>query len=166
MKTLTIVLCTLALSVGLATGVAVGRQTRSTDDGKAEVRKAFDEYYRIFSDERADLVAERVYGVPRLTFGATAVGVQTSRDAVEASFAALLKSLVAQGYERSVMPEPNICVPNSNTAIVSGKFVRYRKDGSVMVKLGSAYIFGRTPDGWRIFASISHAADYALTCKG
>jgi len=154
-----------ALAIGLAGGFVLGQQARSNDDVRSQVRKVFDEYYQLFSDERADLVAQRIYAVPRLTFGGASVGVQSTRAEVEAGFASLLGSLVPQGYERSVMPEPHICVPNANTAIVSGRFVRYRKDGSVMAEMGSAYVFGRTPEGWRIFASIGHPADNPISCR-
>ena len=38
-------------------------------------------------------------------------------------------------------------VPTS--AIASGEFVRYRKDGSVLARLGNAYVFSKSADGWR-----------------
>ena len=58
----------------------------------------------------------------------------------------------------------NVCAPNPGTVIVSGKITRYLEDGGVMGEVGATYIYGQTPDGWRIHATIGHDAEAAIGC--
>ena len=150
---------TAALLVGLATGVALGRQSAET-----EVREMHEVYYQYFADGRADAIADQIYHPNRMTFGATGVTISTGRDDVEAGFRSALESLATQRYDHSEMPNPSICAPNPGTAIVSGMFRRYREDGSVLAELGTTYIYGKTDDGWRIHATIGHGPETVIGC--
>jgi hypothetical protein len=146
----------------------VTAQQRSADRErtiKTEVKAAFDQYYAWFSDGRSDLVAERAYQAPSLFLSPAGPDVRLSSDAVRARFDAVLKPLIADGYGRSEMPNPSICVLNENTATVSGRYIRYRKDGSVMGELGGIYIFTKTTGSWRIVALINHDPSKALGCS-
>ena len=75
-----------------------------------------------------------------------------------------IDGLVAQGYGHSEIPDANVCAPNPGTVIVSGKITRYLEDGGVMGEVGATYIYGQTPDGWRIHATIGHDAEAAIGC--
>ena len=148
-----------ALLVGLGTGGVVGRQ--SAND---EVRRLHEIYYGYFAEGNAKRIAEEIYHPNRLQFGSSGVAVSSSAEEVETSFAQATESRSPQGYDRSELPEPVICSPNPGTAIISGRIERYHTDGSVMAEMGSTYIYGKTPDGWRIHATISHGPDTAIGC--
>ena len=159
MKKAIIGVSTGALLVGLATGVALGRQSAET-----EVREMHDVYYQFFADGRADAIADQIYHPNRMGFGAAGVTISTGRDDVEGRFRRMLEDLAAQRYDHSEMPDPSICTPNPSTAIVSGMFRRYREDGSVLAELGQTYIYGKTDDGWRIHATIGHGPETVIGC--
>jgi hypothetical protein len=160
----------LVMSVALIyTGVSpVTAQQRSAERERtirAEVKAAFDQYYTWFSDGRSDLVAERAYQAPSLFLAPAGPDVRSSNDAIRARFDAVLKPLIADGYSRSEMPNPSICVLNESTATVSGRYIRYRKDGSVMAQLGGIYIFTKAAGSWRIVALINHEPNKVLGCS-
>jgi hypothetical protein len=164
------VVARLVTSVALTYGVVspVTAQQLSADRErtiKTEVKAAFDQYYAWFSAGRSDLVAERAYQAPSLFLAPTGPDVRSSSAAVRARFEAVLKPLIADGYVRSEMPHPSICVLNESTATVSGRYIRYRKDGSVMGELGGIYIFTKTTGGWRIVALINHDPSKVLGCS-
>ena len=148
-----------ALLVGLATGVALGRQSAD-----AEIRELHDVYYQYFADGRADAIADRIYHPNLMRFGAGGVTISRGRDEVENRFRRLLEELAAQQYDHSEIPNPSICTPNPSTAIVSGLFRRYRRDGSVLAELGQTYIYGMTDDGWRVHATIAHGPETVIGC--
>ena len=45
-----------------------------------------------------------------------------------------------------------------------GEFVRYRKDGSVLSRLGNAYVFSKGAGGWRVVAMLSHDPAKPIRC--
>ena len=148
-----------ALLIGLATGGVLGRQS-----AEADVRAMHDVYYQYFADGRADVIAERIYHPNRMRFGAAGVTISTGRDDVEAGFRSAIEGLVAQGYDHSEIPNASVCAPNPGTVIVSGEITRYHEDGSVLGKVGATYIYGQTPEGWRIHATIGHGPDTTVGC--
>lgn len=155
----TVGVATGALLIGLATGGVMGRQS-----AEADVRALHDVYYGYFAGGRADLIAAEIYHPNRMRFGADGVTISTGRDDVEAGMRSSIDGLVAQGYGRSEIPDASICAPNPGTVIVSGKIMRYLENGSVMGEVGATYIYGQTPDGWRIHATIGHDAETAIGC--
>lgn len=150
-----------ALLIGFATGGVIGRQS-----AEAEVRALHDLYYGYFADGHADLIAAEIYHPNRMEFGGGGVAIATGRDDVEAGMRRTMEGLAGRGYDHSEIPDASICVPNPGTAIVSGKVTRYLEDGGVMGEFGATYIYGRTPDGWRIHAFIGHDAETAVGCVG
>ena len=155
----TVAVALLALCGGLTTGVALGRQSVG-----AEVRRLHQVYYDYFADGRADLIAERIYHPNRMSFGAGGVTIAAGRDEVEAGFRSTTDRLRTEGYDHSELVDPVICTPNAGTAILSGRFRRYRTDGTVMLESAQTYIYGRTDDGWRIHATIAHDPAVTVGC--
>jgi NTF2-like protein (DUF6841) len=90
--------------------------------------------------------------------------VMASVAEIKQKWEGLLQPLVADGYAKSEWPTRNICILNDATAIVSGHFVRYRKNGSVIGEYGVTFTLARTGDGWRITAVIPHEPDRVLQC--
>ena len=131
---------------------------------KAEVRAAWDEYMRSFSSRRADLIAERSYTAPSASLTGGGVVFSMTPGDVKSRFESSIGALVAQSYERSDTRTANVCILNDGAAILSGTFVRYLKDGSVMSEIAGTYLFARTAPGWRIVAQIGHSADRVMKC--
>ena len=131
---------------------------------RVEVQAAFDQYYAWFSAGRADLVAKRAFLAPALFLRPAELEVSSSTGALQSRYEAQLKPLIADGYVKSEMPSPTICVLNERTAMISGRYLRYRRDGAVMGELGGTYIFAKASDGWRIVSVITHAPSKVVQC--
>lgn len=133
---------------------------------KRDVQAAFDRYYAWFSAGRSDLVAEKAYLAPSLFLRPAELEVALTSEALRARFGAQLKPLIADGYVKSEMPKPTICVFNERTAMLSGRYVRYRKGGAVMGEFGGTYIFAKvSDDDWRIVSVITHAPSKIIQCS-
>ena len=130
---------------------------------QAEVRAAWDEYLRALSAGRADTIADRVYLAPSFYIAATGMEVAKTPAEVRAHFETLIKNL-GPNYQRSETKSANICVLNDTAAVLSGQFIRYRKDGSVLSELAGTYVLAKTAEGWRIVAQMGHSPDRILKC--
>ncbi|MFN8058604.1 MAG: DUF4440 domain-containing protein [Vicinamibacterales bacterium] len=132
---------------------------------RAEVRAAWNAYFDAFSRGQTDVIADRMYLAPSLSLAdATGVVVSTTAADVKDRFDSSLAALAAQQYGRSVSKRVNICVLNEVSAVLSGEFTRYRRDGTVLAELAGTYLFVKAPAGWRIGAQIAHEADRVLSC--
>lgn len=154
----------VVLAVTLASRSVDSQQTSSRDTMKAEVRAAWDDYIRSFSSRRADLIAERSYTAPSASLAGGGVVFSMTPSDVKARFESTIGALVAQDYERSDTRTANVCILNDGAAILSGTFVRYLKNGSVMSEIAGTYLFAKAAPGWRIVAQVSHAADRVVKC--
>jgi hypothetical protein len=88
-----------------------------------------------------------------------------TRDEVKTFFEGTFRPLMADGYAKSEWPTRNTCVVNEAAAIVSGRYIRYRKNGSVIRESGATYLFAKTPDGWHIVSTISHDPHKLVLCS-
>jgi hypothetical protein len=154
----------VSLVVTLSGSRAFSRQTSSRAAVKADIRAAWDQYIRDFSARRADLIAERSYTAPSASLAGAGVVFSMTPADVKARFESSISTLVAKNYERSDTRTANICILNDGAAILSGTFVRYLKDGSVMSEIAGTYLFAKTAPGWRIVAQVGHSADRVMTC--
>lgn len=165
----TLVLLVVAVLIPICPGVLpVSAQQVAVDRDqliRSDVKRAFDQYLAWFAAGRSDLIAERAYDVPTLLLFADGLDVLASREMVNARFETILKRLIADGYVKSEMPSPTICVLSESAAILSGRYVRYRKDGSVMGEYGGTYIFTKTAAGWRMVSQIVHDPSKVLSCS-
>ena len=160
-------LCSMTLvATAVLFGSQVSAQSPSPAQLRTEVSAALEEYVGAFSGRRADFIADSVYTAPAFFLG---VGGGPPREMttaeVEARFERLLATLVADGYERSEIRTSNVCVLSDAAALVSVRFVRYRRDGSVMLESAATYLFARMPEGWRIAASVGHPSDRMIDCN-
>jgi hypothetical protein len=122
------------------------------------------EYHRVFSSKQADVMAARAYGAPLTSLGRDTYTVWQTPTEVETWARAFVTRLVADGWDRSDMPSPSICVLTPTSAIASGEFVRYRKDGTVLSRMGNAYVFSKTANGWRVVGMMSHDPAKPIRC--
>ena len=128
---------------------------------RAELDAFFDQYYAWYSAGAADDIAKHAYNVPYLRGDGSAL---RTHEEVRQSVADAWARLDAQGYAGSDMPERNICVLSANSAIVSGRGERHRRDGGLLGEYGWTYTLVATNDGWRIISIFGHDPALAVRC--
>jgi hypothetical protein len=156
-----------AVAVGLlilALDMPAGAQQAPLTDAdvqriKKDVTAAVDKYYRLFSEQNMKALPEEVFNIPWIVIGGSGPQPDLTKEQALSRFEASLKPLVESGWGKSVFTTENVCVLSANAAIASGYNTRYKKDGSVMSVGGVSYLFGRTPQGWKIVS-------YTATQKG
>ena len=55
-------------------------------------------------------------------------------------------------------------IQRSTVGVATGALLIGLATGGVMGEVGATYIYGQTPDGWRIHATIGHDAETAIGC--
>lgn len=165
MRCMMVLLVFMGMVLCLGAGPVAAQQLSADRESsiKADVSRAFDEYLRWFVEDRPDLVARRIR-TPWLRLQPTGPITISMDSQVETWFEDTLRPLVADGYERSEWPVLRICVLNESTAILSGKYIRYRKDGSAMGEHGTSYVFARSDADWQIVATIPHDPEKMVAC--
>ena len=81
---------------------------------------------------------------------------------MEAFWAPRFDDLKTQKFGRTERAEANIKVLNDNTAMVSGRAIRYAKDGLELERRGATFALRKTDDGWKIVALIHHSPDNVI----
>jgi len=131
----------------------------------AEIGAALQNYHRVFSTASPVEMADQIYGIPLLSVGISGnTTVWSTREEVTSMLAELIPSLRAQGWYRSSMPSPQICVLGRASGFASGQFIRYREDGSEISRSGMAYVFQKKESGWKMTTFLAHDADQSLSC--
>jgi hypothetical protein len=162
---MTVLLVFIGMVLCLGAGPIAAQQLSADQEStiKADVSRAFDEYLRWFMEGRPELVAQRIR-IPWQRLQPTGPITISMDSEVKAWFEDTLRPLVAEGYARSEWPVRRICVLNASTAILSGKYIRYRKDGSVIGEYGTSYVFARSGAEWQIVATIPHDPQKLVVC--
>lgn len=150
-----------------ATALCGTDASAQADDGaalRAELTAALEEYVAAFSEGRADFISDSVYMAPAYFFGGGEVEVRLTPAEVRERFEEMLAPLPAQGYARSEIRGSDVCILSDSAALVTLHFARVRTDGSVMVEGTAIYFYARTPEGWRINASVGSSR--RIECDG
>jgi hypothetical protein len=134
------------------------------DAVKKEATAHIDKYYRLFSEQKPDILANEVFNIPWLVIGGSGPQADLTREQAQGRFQASMKQLVESGWSRSVFTTENVCVLNANAAIASGYNTRYKADGSVISVGGVTYILGKSKDGWRIVSYSGHPRGKIVRC--
>ena len=158
-------LCVLAIAC--AVDARLGAQQLSPaelDTVRKEVTATLDKYYRLFSEQKPEVLANEVFNIPWLVIGGSGPQADLTKEQAQARFQASMKQLVESGWARSVFTTENVCVLNATAAIASGYNTRYRKDGSEISVGGVTYILGKAKDGWRIVSYSGHPRGKVVRC--
>ena len=158
----------IAVAIGLTAATSLWAQQLNAareEAIKVTVNAAMDQYNAWFVAGRADLIAEHTYLTPSVRMDETGLSVLSSKDDIRRLFESSLQSLAADGYATSEWPVRNVCVLSESSAIVSGRYMRYRKDGSVIGEYGGTYTFAKASDGWRIASFTRHDPATVIRCS-
>jgi hypothetical protein len=134
------------------------------DGVKKDVTTTLDKYYRLFSEQKPEVLANEVFNIPWLVIGSSGPQADLTKEQAQARFQASMKQLVESGWARSVFTTENVCVLNKTAAIASGYNTRYRKDGTEISVSGVTYILGKAKDGWRIVSYSGHQKGTVVRC--
>ncbi len=143
-------------------------QISDTERGEisTEVANALTNYHRMFSTGTPAEMADQIYGMPLLSVGNNgATTVWSTRAEIITMLTGLVANLKEQGWVRSSMPSPQICVLGSGSGFASGQFIRYREDGSEISRSGMAYVFQKKEEGWKMTTFMAHDANQRLSCS-
>ena len=132
---------------------------------KEEVAAAMQRYLDYYIQRDMKAVALNVYNTPFVGVGPEGLWLQATREALEKRHDRHLQKLVETGWDRTIFPNPTICVLNPRAAIVSGMITRFRKDGSIHSTNGVTYFWGRAPDGWRIMLFTNQHPEKVASCS-
>jgi hypothetical protein len=162
--------CVAGTLVLLALTAAAAQERGLTPEQVAviekEVTAALHNYYRLYTEKNNKALSSEVFFDQWIQLGANGPQLTGTEPAdVARRFAANIQRLEEQGWVKSEYPKPIVCVINAGTAIASGEFMRYRKDGSVISVNGTSYLFGKTPAGWRIVSFFGHERGKIIGCN-
>ncbi len=167
MRTWTRALLGAALLASVTFTPAAAQQALSpeqVDAIKKEVTAAVDNYYRLFTEQNMAALPEQVYNIPWILITGNGPQADLTKEQALERFNASLKQLLASGWAKSAYTTTNVCVLNANAAMTSGYNTRTKKDGSVLQRMGVAYLFAKTKDGWRIVSYTSTPVDKMIRC--
>ncbi len=130
---------------------------------KAEVAAAAQDYLVTFSGRDLKGMYERIYASPSAVFGPNGA-VLIPAEKTKSNYEAIYVDLAKLEYDHSDFKNPVICVLSANSAIASGAFQRYKKDGTLIAEQSAAFVYGKTPEGWRVMAPLSLQKNKHITC--
>jgi hypothetical protein len=162
--------CVAGTLVLLALTAAAAQERGLTPEQVAVIEKdvtaALHNYYRLYTEKNNKALSSEVFFDQWIQLGANGPQLTGTEPAdVARRFAANIQRLEEQGWVKSEYPKPIVCVINAGTAIASGEFMRYRKDGSVISVNGTSYLFGKTAAGWRIVSFFGHERGKIIGCN-
>ncbi len=156
------------LVLGLSASTASAQQALSKDEIgkiKQEVTAVVHRYYQLFTERNMKALPQEIFHLPFVLLAPEGAQVELTAEAMTTRNEGNLKRLLESGWDRSEFPSPQVCVLNSGAAIASGKFFRYKKDGSVLSENAVTYILGKTDKGWRIVTFGGHGLERIVPCK-
>ena len=126
-----------------------------------EIRNFVTDYLSDYS--RLDLKAVASYFHEPCIF-TVPVGVLafSSRSGVEGFFGPRFEDLKLQDFARTEGIEFNTKILSDDTALFSGKAVRYDRQGAELERRGVTFTLRKTDESWNITALIHHSADNTI----
>ena len=126
-----------------------------------EVDQLFANYFSDFSN--LDLKAIVSYFHNPCTFIVPqGVFVFSSASEVEGFWRPRFEDLKTQGFGRTERAEAHIKVLSDDTAMFSGKAIRYTEEGLELEQRGATFALRKSDDGWKIVTLIHHSPDNVI----
>jgi hypothetical protein len=160
--------CLLAATVWAGTPVsAQQQQLTAAEIGqiKADVAAAVETYVLVFSERNAKAVIDGSYNKPAFSINAAGVTPLVPEKQI-VQLEATMKRQQGEGWARSDIRNPTVCVMNRNAALASGNLYRFKADGSEHLINSETILFARSGEGWKIVSIMVHEKpDQGVACK-
>jgi len=144
--------CVIFILVGCSVALA---------DDQADVKATLQSYENAWSQHDPRAIASFYYE-PAMRISPTGPVVRQTRKDQEIFFSGFLPGLIRRGFDKSEWEELNVHLLDSATAVASGIVIRTRKDGSPFERVAVSYGLRKTPQGWKIFLSDTHAPETVM----
>jgi ketosteroid isomerase-like protein len=128
---------------------------------QADIEATLQNYENAWSAHDPNAIASFYYE-PAMRISPAGPVVRQTRKDQEIFFSGFLPSLIQRGFDKGKWEELNIHLLDSETAIASGIVIRTRKDASLFERVAISYGLRKTPQGWRIFLSDTHAPETVM----
>ncbi|MGD9934770.1 MAG: hypothetical protein AB7T37_13780 [Dehalococcoidia bacterium] len=93
--------------------------------------------------------------LPVMVFGNGSVRALTTHEELDAHYGRMAEALNGTGYEKSILDDFAITLPNSTTALVNCHARRLKTDGTVLQEFDATHIMARDEDHWRVACLLS-----------
>lgn len=156
-----------AIVFGFQSLPAMAQQALSADDVakiKADVIDGLQRYAKAFSDRDVKSLVENVYANPSATFGPKGAALVPS-EKTKSNYESIFADIAKTGYDHTAVKAPAVCVLTATSAIVSADFQRVKKDGTIFSEFPASFLYGKTPEGWKVVASLGLQKNKRITCE-
>ena len=126
-----------------------------------EVDQLFAGYFSDFSKLDLDAIVS-YFHLPCVFIVPQGVFVFSSASEVQWFWSPRFDDLKKQGFARTQRDQINIKVLNDDTAMASGRAIRYKEDGSELERRGATFALRKTDAGWKIVTVIHHSPDNVI----
>jgi hypothetical protein len=125
---------------------------------EAELKQFMQDYCGAFKPDDCSRVLE-FYNVPLAMVFADQLVVLNTKEEVAGTITAMLNALVEKNFKESKLDTIGVTALTEKTVLVSAAFTRYRRDGSVLERLGATYTVVRGAAGFKIVALVAHGVE-------
>lgn len=125
------------------------------------LRHFLDDYCAAFRPGNIAAIA-KLYHLPVTMMVGEQISTLNSEQRVVDMLEAIVRSLVARGFDHSRVDDCYIHPLTSNSALISATFSRLKTDGTVLEQLGATYTVVNTDDGYRIAVLVAHDVGHVI----
>lgn len=125
------------------------------------LRHFLDDYCAAFRPGNIAAIA-KLYHLPVTMMVGEQISTLNNEQRVMDMLEAIVRSLVARGFDHSRVDDCYIHPLTSNSALISATFSRLKTDGTVLEQLGATYTVVNTDDGYRIAVLVAHDVGHVI----
>ena len=129
-----------------------------------EINQLFINYFNDFSNLNLQAIVSYFHH-PCTFIVPQGVFVFSSASEVEGFWRPRFEDLKTQGFGRTERAEAHIKVLSDDTAMASGKAIRYTEEGLELEQRGATFALRKSDDGWKIVTLIHHSPDNVILMK-
>jgi ketosteroid isomerase-like protein len=105
------------------------------------------------------------YHLPCMVITPQGVASASSESEFDRLFRPMMESLKARGFARSEWAEKHVKLQSDSTATASVLWIRFRKDGAELERLGATYALYKSNRNWKIAMVMAHDPDSVLRLR-